>query len=330
MNHIRLIKPALAAALTLPSLLLGSCSQQKPEPVEVAPLYSIFYELSQADTKEQQCEIPNKYDKEIKAFIEVVNSGRNDSISVESWAGSEVVRVFSPDAIKAFPTPAVIGETAAYMTDAARREGLAIPDYRYAAVVWGSGKSIIFNDSVAMIALNHYLGPDYAGYEGMPAYRRAHKTAAMLPYDLTEAVVATRYPYVATERSTALSRMLYEGALTEAKLRLTPGATEAEALGYDDEAYRYLTENEAAMWTALATRNILYDINEMTASHLVDDLPATNIISPETPGRAGRFIGHRIVASYLSRHPETMLQQLLSPAFYDSPETLVASGYSPR
>lgn len=330
MNHIRLSHLMITAAMTATIISLCSCSHHKPKAVEVAPLYTIFHEMSQDTSSAQHHDITDRYSDEIKAFIEVINSVRNDSVTVGSWAGSDVVRVFTPDAMKIFPTPDAIGGTAAYMTDAARHNGLDLPDYRYAAVVWGLNKSIIFNDSIAMIALNHYLGTDYPGYAGMPAYRRIRKTAEMLPYDLTEAVIATGYPYVRTEQSTVLSRLLYEGALAEAKLRLTPDATEAHALGYDDDTYRYLTENEAEIWKTLATRDLLYDINEMTASHLVDELPATNIISPETPGRAGRFIGHRIVASYLRRHPETTLQQLLSPDFYDGRETLVASGYAPR
>lgn len=330
MNHIHQLRLLNTAAVIASAMIFSSCSHPEPEAADVAPLYAVFYELSQDTLKTRLNDVTDRYGNEIKAFIEVVNSVRNDSVTIESWPQSDVVKIFSPDVMKVFPTPDVIGETASYMTDAVRRNGLDLPEYRYAAVVWGLNKSIIFSDSIAMIALNHYLGADYPGYAGMPAYRRARKTAEMLPYDMTEAVIATGYPYAKSEQSTVLSRLLYEGALAEAKLRLTPDATEAGVLGYDDEAYRRLNENEAEIWKTLATRDLLYDINEMTASHLVDELPATNIISPETPGRAGRFIGHRIVASYLRRHPETTLQQLLSPGFYDNQETLVASGYSPR
>ncbi len=325
----RLHMPVIITVMLL-AAISGSCTHKKTETADVAPLYIVFYKLLQGNDSCQICEKRSKYDNEIKAFIEVVNNGRVDSFTIDSWPESDVVRVFSPDVMKVFPTPAIIGETVAYMSDAAQRNRLDITDYKYAAVVWGLNKSIIFNDNVAMIALNHYLGADYPGYTGIPDYRRARKTAEMLPYDLTEAVIATQFPYVRTNGSTALSRILYEGALTEAKLRLTPDATEARALGYDDEAYSYLTEHEAEIWKTLATRNILYDINEMTASRLVDELPATNIISQNTPGQAGRFIGHRIVASYLLHHPETTLQHILSPDFYNSHETLVASDYSPK
>ena len=45
------------------------------------------------------------------------------------------------------------------------------------------------------------------------------------------------------------------------------------------------------------------------------------------PGRVGRFIGYRIVQAYLTRHPETKLNELLSPTFYTSSMTLPDSGY---
>lgn len=318
---------AIAIAL---AAIVSSCADTQQQVADVAPLYSIFYDISMSDSPTAHTELTDKYSSETEAFFEITGSYGHDSITVDSWANSDVVKVFSPDVLKLYPTPVIIGETVAFMTDAATRNNLSIPAYKYAAVIWGNGKSIVFNNNIAMIALNHYLGADYPGYAGLPAYRAARKTSEMLPYDITEAVVATAYPFVAAAQPTALSRMLYEGAIAEAKIRLTPDATEAGALGYDRIAFDYLNKNESSIWQTLATRNLLYDINDMTASRLVDDLPATNIISQETPGRAGRFIGHRIISSYLKRHPDTTLAMLLSPDFYNSPDVLLDSGYAPN
>ena len=76
-----------------------------------------------------------------------------------------------------------------------RNAGLELPRRRYASVVWGKPQSIIFVDSVMLIALNHYLGAEYEGYSHFPLYSRLVKEPAIMPFDISEALIATAYPF---------------------------------------------------------------------------------------------------------------------------------------
>lgn len=45
---------------------------------------------------------------------------------------------------------------------------------------------------------------------------------------------------------------------------------------------------------------------------------------------AGRFLGMRIVESYLRKHPDTKVNDLLTSNFYANDRTLALSGYNGR
>lgn len=253
-----------------------------------------------------------------------------DAATLRTWSTGPAVAIFGPAVDSVFPDVTPIERQLGYILDRAADEQLGLPQRHYAAVVWGNLKSMVTTDSVMLIALNHYLGEDYEGYNNRlwPAYKRIEKTPARMPYDIAEALVATQYPYDGGDNPTALSRMLYEGALATARLRLVEGATPASALGYTNEQWQWFEENERLLWDAVVSRNLLYDTNPLTISQLVDPAPATSIIEPYVPPRAGRYIGYRIIESYL-KHNDATLPELLSPAIYDDNATLQQARYNP-
>ena len=57
--------------------------------------------------------------------------------------------------------------------------------------------------------------------------------------------------------------------------------------------------------------------------------PVTSVLSIYSPGRAGRFLGYRMVKRYLEAHPEADLASLLSPEFYNAPDVLEKIDYNP-
>lgn len=77
----------------------------------------------------------------------------------------------------------------------------------------------------------------------------------------------------------------------------------------------------------MITRKLLYSTNRLDANRLVNPSPATSILHHESPGRLGRFIGYKIVKSYVETHPDINLKWLLSPDFYNSLQSLIDSCY---
>lgn len=324
------IKHTLIIIIT--AFLALSCSKesqrprpQEPDRVEVVPLYRYFADGDSARVL--------AHPAMVSAFLDAVGYPA-DSLSsgASMWSHSLPVRVFTPAVDSIYgPEGAPLDRYIGYALAAARLEGLPLPERQYAAVVYGRREPIGFSDSVMFIAMNHYLDPDYPGYQSFPVYERVVKTPAQLPYDIAEALVGTERPYDApADGVTALSRMLYSGALAFARTALVEDADEAAALGYTQEQYQWLLEHEGELWRELLAKQLLYDTDPRTWQQLVSPAPTTRILSIYSPGRAGRFLGYRMVLRYLQRHPEANLNVLLSPGFYNDPQILEGIDYSPR
>ncbi|MDE6276739.1 MAG: hypothetical protein K2M06_01375 [Muribaculaceae bacterium] len=307
----------------------GSKDVRKPQglvadQVEVVPLYRYFAERDSASVMSRP--------ELLRTFLEVVHYP-TDSLSSGAlyWCTSLPVRVFTPAVDSIFgPEGAPLDKYVGYTLAAARAEGLPLPRRTYAAVVYGRREPMGFSDSTMLIALNHYLGADYEGYQGFPMYERVLKIPSQIPYDIAEALVGTERPYQApADGATVLSRMLYGGATGYARYALVENSTEAAALGYSDEQWAWLLEHEGELWRELIAKKLLYDTDPQTAQKLVDPTPATTILSMYSPGRVGRFLGYRMVCRYLEKHPEASVATLLSPDFYNNPAILDEIEYSP-
>lgn len=296
----------------------------EPDSVEVVPLYRYFADRDSAAVMSRP--------ELVRTFLEVVKYP-TDSLSsgASMWCNSLPVKVFTPAVDSIFgPAGAPLDKYLGYALAAARAGGISLPERTYAAVVYGRRAPMGFADSTMLIALNHYLGVDYDGYQGFPMYERVLKVPSQLPYDIAEALVGTERPFeAAMDGTTALSRMLYGGATGYARLAMVEDSSEAAALGYSDEQWAWLLEHEGEMWREVIAQKLLYDTDPQTAQKLVDPSPATTILSIYSPGRVGRFLGYRMVCRYLEKHPEADLATLLSPEFYNNPAILDDIEYSP-
>lgn len=266
---------------------------------------------------------------QIEAFMSVVGETPVTHERIEAWSWSLPVMRFTPLVDSVFRDSVASVERAVGTALARlRAAGVELTPRSYGAVVWGRPESVMFVDSVMLIALNHYLGAESDAYEGFPLYLRLVKEPRLMPYDIVEAMVATDYPYQ-DGNPTALSRMLYEGALVAARLEGTEGGNPADAVAYRPEQMQFVEEEEANLWRTLVGRGYLFDTSVTTIDKLVAPAPNTSILDPRSPGRAGRWLGYRIVEKYRRKHPEVTLEQLLQPSFYTNPEVLGESGYNP-
>lgn len=314
-NMKKTIKYIVSAALSL--VVFASCENKENRQhalVPVSDLVSLMRDYSVMSSDERAA----AYDADstaVKAFMLTLGVDEPTDSLLLAWSRSRVVDVFTPDVDSVFQDRNIVGQTLGMILENAAEHGLGLQERKYAAVIYGRPESVLFVDSVMLIALNHYLGADYQGYSHLPHYQRAVKTPEQLPYDLAEALVATEYPFEEGENTTLLSRMLYEGALAFAKKRLVDASSPAPALGYDEDTYQSLLKSERDIWRALIENRLLYDISPTTARKLLLPGPDVNLGNMNVPSRAGRFIGYRIVESYMRQYPEATLPELLSSSF---------------
>lgn len=250
--------------------------------------------------------------------------------SIASLSESDAVRVFSPDVEISL---GALDGVEVGLGDALRRLRALLPavgtEHIY-GVVLPYRQSVITADSVVLVALNLYLGSDYPGYAGFETYFRKTRVLSRLPYDVVEAVVAAKYPEDVEVAQTVLSKMLYQGALVHAVMSAITDAKLSSALGVTDEELEWLDANEGLIWRSMIDKNLLYSHSELDAAKLLTPSPAATVISSETPGRVGRYVGYKIVESYCKKHKAATLVEVLSPQFYGATKTLVDAGYAPK
>ena len=257
-------------------------------------------------------------------------TGDTLSSSPTAFASTRRIAAFLPDVKAAFPPPCDSVASALGRVFAATGRQRSV----YAVVSPFRQSVVLAGDTAVFIALNHYLGSGHPAYSGFPAYQRRQKTPSRIPLDVAEAVLAASYPYVPPKAdvggATALSRMLYEGALIELVMRAT-GVSEQEALGWTPDELRWAAANERRVWDEMLRRRLLFSTDPAVGTRLLDPAPSVPLVNASSPGRIGRFMGRRIVDSWLrATGSAPSADRLLSPEFYNSRQTLGEAGYNPR
>lgn len=250
--------------------------------------------------------------------------------SIDSLSHTAAFAMFEPEVDKAFPSTIAIEEQLGRLNANMRSYLPSLPSYSYFGIVSPYRQQIVLVDSVIFVALNHYLGADHEAYVSMPDYIREAKTACRIPLDIAEAILSVEYPYVPDNNPTVIQYIIYEGALLKAVSDLT-GVTDINTLmGWTPAQFAQVEERQNAIWHKMAADNIIHSTDMALARRLCAPAPNGQPLAPELPGRIGRYICYRIISSYLDNNPSAALPDMLSPAFYNSPSTLINARYSPK
>lgn len=187
-------------------------------------------------------------------------------------------------------------------------------------------QSIIVSDSTVLIALNHYMGSNYGAYASMPAAMRRLKTPDRIPIDVAEALIRVNYPFITTENTTLLERILYEGAVVTALTDLFPDYSPDEILGLTADTYSATLDALPGQWAKLSSSRALYEYDDKTVNQLFSRQPGQDF-----PTYLGPVIGKEIVASYIVNNPSSTLEMLLSPLFYQQAQnSLIKARFAPE
>lgn len=237
---------------------------------------------------------------------------------IESVKASKMFNMFEPDVLKVFPAKTDpldglnrLGERWNTVMDT------PFPIKQAATVVLPKMQQVIVSDTTLFVVLNHYLGVQHPAYNGFPEYKRQGKVSARILPDVAEALVALNYP----DKSTNLMQaMLYQGALVEAVMQLT-GLSEQQVLGYSDKQMAEADKMQDKVWDDLIKRKMLLSTDPSVISQMISPAPSTALISPDAPGRLGRFIGHRLVNPDGKKGLEAV-PTLLSEGYYTNPDVV--------
>ena len=160
---------------------------------------------------------------------------------------------------------------------------------------------VIYADSLLLLGLDNFLGATHPFYQNFPSYLRS----TMTPEDLIPALAAelAKKQLSSTTQGTFLSKIIQEGKLLYVQERLSPKYSMAKQLGYSQEKYEWATRNEPEIWRYFIDNELLYSTDKQLDSRFIKPAPFSKFnseIDQESPGGIGRYIGYRIVSSYMN------------------------------
>lgn len=186
---------------------------------------------------------------------------------------------------------------------------------------------VVVTDTIAVIALDTYLGTNHEFYVNFYDYIKQNMKASQIVPDLTTKY-AEKYIYQ-TKRRTLLEEMIYFGKQLYFKDIMIPSVSDAEKIGYTSEQLEWAIANEANIWQHFVEHKMLFDTNSKLAARFINPAPFSKFnleLDRESPGRLGQYIGWQIVRAYMKNN-EVSFKELMRK---DASELFNASKFKPR
>ena len=125
---------------------------------------------------------------------------------------------------------------------------------------------------------------------------------------------------------TMVNEMISFGKLYYVVSKLLPCAQQRIILGYSTEEYNLLEENEAFIYSYFLQNELLFEESNLIKQKYLSERPSTFEISQSVPGRVGRWLGWKIVSSFMLSSTYT-LEELLKEDDYKN--IFYNSNYNP-
>jgi len=205
-----------------------------------------------------------------------------------------------------------------------------LPDADVPAVVTfvgGFNQTFVTLPGILGVGLEHYLGDTCSLYTrlGMPGYLLTQTNPENLPVNAVRAWISSEMPEP-TPGSTFLDHLVHEGILYYLSERVMKGKVKGNLFHQTEKQSDWCRENEKAMWKFLVQREILFSTDRFTIRRFFDEAPFTRDYGQDSPGQTGKWIGYRLVASYVKKNrcrPAELLRET------DSRKILSLAGYHP-
>lgn len=178
------------------------------------------------------------------------------------------------------------------------------------------------------IGMDWFMGQNDVYYDGLnwPMYQRRKMEPQYMSAGFVKSWMMNEFPY-SSEKNDVINRILYEGKIMYLQRALLRDAPDTIITGFSQAQLEWCELSEAEMWAKMIEDNMVYSESEEDLNHMVIDAPFTPGFPRESPGRAGCWIGLRIVEAYMERFPETTLQELMD--MNDGQMFLTQSKYKP-
>ena len=192
--------------------------------------------------------------------------------------------------------------------------------------VSGFGIDLLVEEDILVIGLDYFLPSDHAFQPDLPRYIASRYDRKHL-VPMIVLALSSRYNDVNPADNSLLAEMLYYGKAYHFVKAILPCTEDQYIIGYSPEQIAASWDNEDLIWAHFVENELLFQTNPFEIRKYIGEAPATDAISPEAPGRLGRWIGWNIVEEYQTKQ-DLSLPELMREA--DAKKMFKDSGYRPR
>ncbi len=198
-----------------------------------------------------------------------------------------------------------------------------ISEFSYGIAIPPRGNSIA-------IGLDLFLGEGYKPYAypplSLPSYIIRTHDKAHLPSKVFRGMIEDIVGPIKGNRF--IDHIIQNGKKLYILDQLMPHETDSIKLGYTAKQTAWVDAFELDIWAHFLKEELMYSDDLQAYKSLISTAPKSAGLTEESPGEVGNWMGWQIVKSYMNRHPETTLQELV--ALDDMQEILSKSRYKPR
>ncbi len=320
----------LLASLVL-SCNSGKDNSSSVSPVSVIRLDSLITKADDPDTQRKLAE-----DSVVAPALSLLATFEADtSSSLIDYIGrinkSSAYTIFGPDVAEVFPT--LTNQIKVY-GNALHNALELLPDVEFPdtlyTIISPYRQAIILSPERIYVALNHFLGSEYPGYEGFPEGLRRISTPDRMPVAICEAILRSSINDERPSQLTLVGNMFHEGAVMYVLSRLLPQVDPGLILGFTPDEMKWLNANERKLWNEIIARDILFSTDRSIQGRMLDVLQNdySSFING-APARAARYIGYKLAEAYIETNPNTSFKKLLSWELSNSDDLLMQISYKP-
>ncbi|MCH8545114.1 MAG: hypothetical protein LAT54_00120 [Cryomorphaceae bacterium] len=190
---------------------------------------------------------------------------------------------------------------------------------------------VIYVDSIAtlFIALDLFLGQDHPAYAKQADYLNSRHTPNYLLIDIAKTMID---PWLKRRSNdlALINDMIYYGKQIYVVNLLLPSKSAYDVLRYNEENKAFCKDNERMIWRFMIEQDLLFDQRADLKRRFTEEAPFSKFymeFDNETPGRIGRWLGWRIVSSYMTKYPDKELIELMQMS--DHRQLFSQSRYKP-
>ena len=168
---------------------------------------------------------------------------------------------------------------------------------------------VIYADSLLFVSLNFYFGSNY--YNNLPNYISEKMKIRHIPNDIAYKI-SEKFVNNLEDR-TLLSNMITHGKILYINKLINTSEEDWIVFNTTKEKLVWAIENEFEIWSYFVEKELFYDTDLDLRSRFMSPAPYSKFnldIDKKSPGGIGRWLGFKIVNSYMNNNQITVNQLL--------------------